>query len=756
MTATVRQQLVTSRLVTLTGVGGVGKTRLALHVAQELGTSGFPDGRWLIDLTSHRDEGLVFEAIATTLGLRSYSEDTTPDALISYLAERRTLLVLDNCEHLIDGAARAVAALLDGAPDLRVLATSREPLGIDGEHLVTVAPLAVPPEESEQHRPANTSPYDAVRLLVARVEAKGKPDFGTTADPALVARLVRRLDGIPLAIVLAAGRLHSLTLENVLEQLDDQFRVLTRGGRDVPDHHKTLRSCIEWSYDRCSPPQQTLWQRVAVFAGHFSGSAVISVCSDEMGDTIAGHGIVDLLDDLVRQSVVQHDGESYLLLDMIREYGLAQQESGIGAEEHLRWRRRHAEYYREIALSCAAKRFSENGEVVPIIRREMPNMRAALEWFITHGDSAQVLAFTVALTEAAAWFTAASLTEGRRYLTRAMKIPGHAPSMGRVITAAHIVWYAVLQDDPDSAEWVKRCNKEAQGLGPVATAFASLAEGLHLCFHEEDERSVELLSAALEEFRRSGRSRYIYLCSLYLANAGLKFNDLETADTASRQCLEFTESHGDEHSMSWARLCRGLSELGQGRVKEAQGLFRKSLRTQRRVGAHWGLDWTVQALSWAAAATRQYTLAAQLMGASSGLRTISAQDKNGFQSYFDSNVKETDQIIRNNLTSEEYATAHSFGADLASDQAIAFALGDMSADGNAPTVHATSLPQLSRRENEVATRIVRGLTNREIGQDLFISTRTVETHVKNILKKLNAKNRMDLALRFKDNLEPQT
>ncbi|MFL6127123.1 LuxR C-terminal-related transcriptional regulator [Actinophytocola sp.] len=752
MTATVRQQLVTSRLVTLTGVGGVGKTRLALHVAHELGTSGFPDGRWLIDLTSHRDEGLVFEAIATTLGLRSYSEDTTQDALISYLAERRTLLVLDNCEHLIDGAAYAIAALLDGAPELRVLATSREPLGIDGEHLVTVRPLAVPPAESEQHRPPNTSPYDAVRLLVARVEAMGKPDFGTTADPALVARLVRRLDGIPLAIVLAAGRLHSLTLEDVLEQLDDRFSVLTRGRRDAPDHHRTLRSCIEWSYDRCSPPQQALWQRLAVFAGHFSRTAVVSVCSDEMDDTIGGRNIVDLLDDLVRQSVVQHDGDSYRLLDMVREYGLTRQET----EEHLRWQRRHAEYYREVALSCAAKRFSRNGEVVPVIHREMANMRAALDWNMDHSDGSQVLAFTVALTEAAAWFTAASLTEGRRYLTRAMKIPvTHRPGMGRVITAMHIVWYAVLQDDFAAADWVKRCKQEAQDLGPTATAFASMGEGLYLCFLEEDERSIGLLAAALDEFQRSGRPRYIYLSSLYLANAALKFNDLTTADAASRQCLEFTESQGDEYSLSWALLLRGLTELSHGHVKQARELLRKSLRTQRKIGAHWGLDWTVETLSWAAATDEQYTLAAQLMGAASRLQTISAQDKSaGFQSYFDSHIKDVVQIIRNNLTSDEYETAYSFGSDLTSDQAIAFALGDALADANTSTAHVISSPQLSRRETEVTARIVRGLTNREIGQELFISTRTVETHVKNILKKLGAKNRTDLALQFKDNFEP--
>jgi len=329
--------------------------------------------------------------------------------------------------------------------------------------------------------------------------------------------------------------------------------------------------------------------------------------------------------------------------------------------------------------------------------------------------------------------------------------------MDRVITAMHIVWFAVLQDDPEAADWVKRCKNETQSLGPAAAAFASMAEGLYLCFLEDDEKSVELLGAALEEFREAGRSRYVYLSSLYLANAALKFDDLTTADAASGQCLEFTESHGDEYSVSWALLLRGLTELSQGRVKQARDLLRKSLRTQHSIGAHWGLDWTVEALSWAAATEMQYTLSAQLMGAASRLQTISAQDKRtGFQSYFDSNVKEVVQIIRNNLTSGEYATAYSFGADLTSDQAIGFAMGDTPTGDNARTVNHISLPQLSRRENEVAARIVRGLTNREIGQELFISTRTVETHVKNILKKLEAKSRTDIALWFKDNFEPQT
>ncbi|HEX4721415.1 MAG TPA: LuxR C-terminal-related transcriptional regulator [Pseudonocardiaceae bacterium] len=745
-----RKDLAATRLITLTGVGGVGKTRLALQLARGVARS-FADGVWLVDLTPHPDADLVTAAVAATLGLHDSSESAIRETLVAHLRTRTALLVLDNCEHVIDGVASTVAAVLDAAPDVRILLTSREPLGLEDERVIEVPPLAIPPANpSDPLAALDAMDYDAARLLVARAEDAGRPDFAATADPALVARLCQRLDGIPLAIVLAAARLYSMSLADVVARVDDQFALLNRGGRGMQDHHQTLWDCIAWSYELCTPTCRVLWTRLSVFTGPFRLDDAVAVCADDAAGTIGVHAVVDLLDDLVRQSVVtrvlQPDGDTrYRLLDPLRGYGSVQ----LTEAGDVRWRRRHAGHYRHLAVRAAAERFSpRHVQVVATIRRELPNLRAALEWCVERpAESETALALVVALSQAAAWFTSATVAEGRRYLDRALDLPDRTPSLVRVQAAMYGAWFAVLQSDPAATAKVRRCRDEAARLGgddplSLPMAYASYAAGLDLLFGSSDPCSITELDRATAGFRRADVPGMTHLASLYLALAGLRFHERDVADAASGECLVNAERHGDATAISWARWTRGLAELDMGDVAPARERFRLSLRAQRDLGTYWGTEWIVESLAWCAAVDGQPEFAARLLGAAASLRTVAGRDGVGLASFRDSHVEASRLVEAAKLEQGIFEAAYRSGADCGYQDAIALALGEPPA-ASRPARRAQL--SLTRRQRDVAALVAQGMTSRDIAARLYISRRTVETHLAKIMTVLNVRTRVEVA-----------
>ena len=297
--AEVRRLLAGSRLVTLTGVGGVGKTRLALRAAAELARA-FPGGVWLVRLDQLRDEALVAQAVAGALGLQDRAGYSPEAALAEYLAGRQLLLVLDNCEHLVDAVAKLADLLLRAAAGLRVLATSREALIIDGEMVLPVPPLPVP-EAGQPLTAAGLGVFPAVRLFAERA-AQVVPGFAVTeANMAAVAGICRRLEGLPLALELAAAQTRVLSPEQIDERLGDRLGLLTRGGRARPARQQTLRASIEWSHELCSPAERLLWARLSVFAGGFELDAAEGICAD---DRLAAGRVLDLLAALAGKSVL--------------------------------------------------------------------------------------------------------------------------------------------------------------------------------------------------------------------------------------------------------------------------------------------------------------------------------------------------------------------------------------------------------------------------------------------------------------------
>jgi predicted ATPase len=373
--------LAASRIVTLTGVGGVGKTRLALHAGAEL-LPRFRDGVWLVELAPVLDPGALFEVVAGAMRVPERQGMPLAASVRDFLRGKRLLVVLDNCEHLLDAVATFVAGVVAACPDVSVLATSREGLGVDGERMLVVPSLELPAAGSPL---GVVGEADAVRLFVERA-GEARPDFVLTAANAdSVAQLVRRLDGIPLAIELAAARVRSLSPAELAERVDERFRLLAGGRRTAVERHQTLRRAVDWSYDLLTEAEQVVLNRTAVFAGDFSlasGEAVIASGLIDPAD------VVDLLGRLVDKSlIVAADREGvtrYRLLETIREYAQERLETAGSADE---LRRRHAEHF--AVFSAAAGEGLRGREEVAWTERvdaELDNLRAALGWSVAMGE----------------------------------------------------------------------------------------------------------------------------------------------------------------------------------------------------------------------------------------------------------------------------------------------------------------------------------------------------------------------------------
>ncbi|MBP2329412.1 putative ATPase [Kibdelosporangium banguiense] len=385
--AAARRLLSVSRLLTLTGPGGVGKTRLALRMAAQLSRA-FPDGVWLVSLATLDDDALVPQTVAETLGIRDESSGEILDDIIEYLRGRGLLLVLDNCEHLLDACAALVDAILSASEGVRVLATSQHRLNLTGEQLLEVPPLRVPtPAELARGRGAAKA-FSALQLFVDRATPV-VPGFTMTAgNLEHVARLCLRLDGLPLAIELAAVRLRSHSIEQLVERLDDRYRLLTESSCDALSRHQTLRATMDWSYELCTQQEQVVWALLSVFAGSFDLSGAEAVCA---GEDIEPADIVDIVAGLVDKSILvgeRHDDTlRYRLLSSLRDYGL-EKLTELGKVSAARGR--HRDHYLHRAEDYERQWFGpRQPEIAEDLRTELDNFRAALTYCVTTPGEAQ-------------------------------------------------------------------------------------------------------------------------------------------------------------------------------------------------------------------------------------------------------------------------------------------------------------------------------------------------------------------------------
>jgi predicted ATPase/class 3 adenylate cyclase len=437
-----------ARVVTLTGPGGVGKTRLALQAAGQVAER-FSDGGWLAELAPVRDPVLVDDAVAAVFSVTARAGQGTRDALVEFLRAKQLLLVLDNCEHLLEAAAALAEALQRSCERLVILATSREALGVEGEQLAPVPPLATPASDADL---ANVRESEAVRLFAERVAAV-RPGFAVTAgNAAAVAAVVRRLDGMALAIELAAARVPAMAVAELARRLERSFAVLAAGHRDAVAHHQTLRATIDWSFQLLSGPEQVLLARLSVFAGGATLEGAEVVCS---GEGIDPDAVFALLAGLVARSLVVAEdkgpGTRYRLLETIRQYG---EERLSEAGEAERWRTRHAAYYAGLLPRVRLHAHDSQEEVFWAVRlsAEQDNLLAAWSWAIGTGNVGTAFAILAGFAPSEVWTNYPLVLDGET----ALELPGAAGHPGYPLALAVSAVFASNRADVTGAEELSR------------------------------------------------------------------------------------------------------------------------------------------------------------------------------------------------------------------------------------------------------------------------------------------------------------
>jgi predicted ATPase/DNA-binding CsgD family transcriptional regulator len=741
----VRRALSTARLLTLTGVGGVGKTRLALRVAAVVRRA-FADGVWLVELAALRDSALLEQTVADAMGLRDRSARPPWEVVMGHVRAKQLLLVLDNCEHLVDRCAKLVADLLAAAPGLRVLATSRHALHVPGEHILAVPPLRVTDVE-RLSRPGKPVHDEAIRLFAERAKLV-RPEFTVTAgNQGTIRRICRQLEGLPLAIELAAARLRVLSPEQILDRLDDRFRFLRGGSRAVASRHQTLRAVVDYSYELCSPAEQALWARVSVFAGGFDLDAAEAVCA---GNGIDREQMLDLVAGLVDKSVLVCHGQkhcsrtSYLLLDPLRDYG---REVLRGAGEEADLHRRHRDYYLELAERGAAGWFSPaQREVAAQTRCAHDNLRLALEFCLnTPGEAQSGLRIAGALYFH--WFCG-FLAEGRHWLDRVLALPAE-PTKARATALWVNAHLAVAQGNAscgmamaqEARDWAERHGEQ------TVMAHAIFVQGAAAWLSGDCPRGEALLGDALARFDVLAEPGIAVIIAHVMVMVAAVFQeDLARAVALGERARAVCERHGEQWARAYTLAGSALAEWRQGAVAQASAHTREGVRVLHAFHDTFGTALLIEQLAWIVGAAGEDEQAAVLLGAASTIwPLVGDQPLLGSPHYLAARAA-CEQQARRVLGHRAFQAGFAAGADLDLDQAVAYALDEKPEPRTAASeATSTSWTPLTKREQQVAELVAHGLSNKDIAARLVIAPRTSETHVENILTKLGFTTRTQLA-----------
>jgi predicted ATPase/DNA-binding SARP family transcriptional activator/DNA-binding CsgD family transcriptional regulator/Tfp pilus assembly protein PilF len=784
----VKRLLAMTRLLTLTGAGGCGKTRLALKVATDL-VGAYPDGVWLVDLAPLADAELVPQAVAQTLGVREQPGRPLTETLEDALRTRKMLLVVDNCEHLIEAVVGLVDTILDSCPSLRVLATSRETLSAAGEVAWVVPSLTVPGAcQGEAYTPQVLEAYESVRLFVERACQRDPSFVLTSRNGQAVAQVCRRLEGIPLAIELAAGRMGMLSAEQLTLRLEDSLKVLT-GGRTADPRHRTLRATLEWSHELLSEPERVLFRRLSVFAGGWTLEAAEEVCS---GEGIEQDDVLELLSELMDKSLaVTEAGEEgvprFRMLEPVRQYGQERLKEESGKAERLP--EHHAQYY--LALAEEAEPELEGADQIRWMDRletEHDNLRAALSWAFKGGQAELGLRLAGALR--LFWVGRSHYSEGRRWYEEGLK---RGDSASQSVRANALVgagfFMASLGDlelaiepleeslalyrqvgDRRGATCLRLLGTIMFELGNWERAEALLEEGLVLARESGSirdtcnalstlaymaacrgdlERAKALGEESLAVAREAGDTTAASLASNYLAVTAMLGGDYERAQAQFEATLETTRITGNRKGQATALNNLGLVALCRGAYARAAKLSSESLRLSEESLDHQLVTWSLDALAAVWGQQGHVGRAARLWGAAEVLREASdfsqpPDDKRVLEPFL--------EAARSRLDEAAFQAAWEEGRAMTEEQAIGYALSE-EPERDAPTLVPVPEQQpldprtqgLTAREQEVALLVGRGLTNRQIAQELSISEHTAASHVGKILKKLGLRSRTQIS-----------
>jgi predicted ATPase/DNA-binding SARP family transcriptional activator/DNA-binding CsgD family transcriptional regulator len=784
----VERALVMTRLLTLTGVGGSGKTRLALEVARELAGT-YPDGAWLVELAPLSNPELLPQAVAAALGVRERSEESAEPfvpSLIDALRSKELVLVLDNCEHLLDACARLAEVLLGSCPGLRILATSREALGVAGEATRVVAPLSVPDSRCP------TEPYEiatsgSVRLFLDRARYR-RPAFGLTSqNVSAVAEICRQLDGIPLAIELAAARVATMSAEQIAVRLGDSLGLLTQGSRTATPRQRTLRAALAWSHDLLSEPERRLFACLSVFVGGFSLEAAEAVAPR---DGIEEGEVLDLLSGLVDKSLMVAEATSegevrYGMLEPVRQYARERLEESEGSDDLLS---HHAAYFLAEAEAAEPELVGPRQRWrLDRLEREHGNMRAALGWSLKRGDE---LGLRLAAASSRFFYARGYLSEGRRWLDEGLSVVGGAASAPvRAKALGEAGWLAEAQGDYEQArvayeaslDVYRRLENERGiaiclgNLGAVATsqgyhgrATELLGESLTLLRRSgtdaevvrllstlgalaisrgEHERAVAWFEEALYLARKAGDVMQVAVSLNNLGHVTLLRGDAERATALFEQALARDREVGEAHGTAISLINLALAALTRDDHRRASGLLLESFTVLREVETKLIMVEWLEAMAGVAGARGQARRAARLWGAAQAFRgDLGAPLPSDELAMLEPHLSNARSLAEE----EAWEAARAEGRTMTHERAVEYALAVEEPEPQViPTPKRAPVgaqpDALTSREEEVAARVGQGLSNRQIASELFLSERTIENHVSKILRKLGLASRAQVA-----------
>jgi predicted ATPase/DNA-binding CsgD family transcriptional regulator len=733
--AETRRKLGVARLVTLVGPGGVGKTRLAIRMASDLGR-GFADGAWLVELAELRDPALIGNAVLAALDLRDQGVAEPVALLRSYLRDKEMLLVLDNCEHLLQAAARLTTDLLTAAPGVRVIATSREPLSVNGEHVLPVPPLQLPSPDAEE--PLDRLRQNETVLLFVERAAAASGSFDLTAgNKAAVVELCRRLDGLPLAIELAAVRTRALSPEQIRDRLGGRFDLLTGGSRAALPRHQTLRTTIEWSYDLLAPAERRLLTRLCVFAGRFTLDDVAAVCgSDDLPPALALDHLSSLLDKSLAIKEDVAGAACYRLHETMREYArLKLREAGDEAVVE----RRCTDYYLVRCQQFAVEGRHRLLEWLPWVELQIDTIRGVLRRSLDQDDVPAGIEIATYLMRY--WITRAT-TEGVRWLDELLA----ASAQQGAQPAAYFVrgFLAVLQSDPGAAvPALERCVGAARESGqPEALSRSLSMASIGASMAGDRESSRRLLEEARLVADGLGDLGATLMLHQTQALGGLLDGDLAVVGPAAAEGARLSREAGDVYSLEMMLMNQALAAVMSGDLRECELRSSEGLRLADQLDDRVAQCYLLGALACCAAGSGEHQRAAQLLGATESVRAeAGAAIHVGLAPALD----RADRSATAALGPASFASHFAAGRQLTRQVASRLALREAAPAAAGAALASGSTGILSQRGAQVAQLVAEGLTNREIGARLFLSERTVESHVRTVLNRLGFTSRAQIA-----------